>query len=258
MKTDFLLRWTAMVKVFSNVPVPKGLSERSLHGLTPGHVMKSMYFLPVVGGAIGILCFALDWLLLSVGIPQLFAGAIVLTAMTLMSGMSHMEGAVRTIVWATGSGDSDPPKYRGKGESLGMAEIACVMLLIILEWAAIADMQSFQHIVFIVLMPVYSRVALLVASYGSSPIDDDGMGALVTGSVTKRQLIAAVLIACAISVVSIYVLLLLLICCLVSMGLRASFAKYAGGMTTHMVMGVVALSDLVFLTGAVFFKQFIF
>jgi adenosylcobinamide-GDP ribazoletransferase len=258
MKADVLMRWTAMMKVFSNVPVPRKLNEKSLHGLRPDHITSSMYFLPVVGLAIGAICLALDWLLLSVNIPPLVAGAVTLSVLTLLSGTAHIEGAVRTIVWLVESGEADPPRYSGKGESVGMAEIACLILVIIVELSAIVDLQSTEYMVFLVLMPVYSRVSLLIASYGASPIDDDGMGTLVTGSVTRRQLLIGIGIACVISSVSICVLLLLLICGLVAAGLRMRFAKTAGGMTTHMAMGVVALSDVVFLMSAVFFKQFIF
>lgn len=126
----------------------------------PQELGRSLLFYPLVGLLFGAILWALNWLLL--GTPLLLHAALLLTVWVLLSGALHLDGLADSAdAWLGGFGDRERTLTIMKDPRSGPIAVVTLVLVLLLKFAAVLALIEQQHSVFLIIVPLIGRAALL-------------------------------------------------------------------------------------------------
>jgi adenosylcobinamide-GDP ribazoletransferase len=127
---------------------------------TPQELGRSLLFYPLVGLLFGAILWALNWLLL--GTPLLLHAALLLTVWVLLSGALHLDGLADSAdAWLGGFGDRERTLTIMKDPRSGPIAVVTLVLVLLLKFAALLALIEQQHSIFLIIVPLIGRSAML-------------------------------------------------------------------------------------------------
>jgi len=127
---------------------------------TPEEDGRALVHYPTVGLVIGaVLAVLVSWL---DGAPALLGGALVLVAWVVLSGALHLDGLADSAdAWLGGIGDRERTLAIMQDPRCGPAAVVALVLLLLLKFAALAQLVPGGHWMVLVVVPLLGRVALV-------------------------------------------------------------------------------------------------
>jgi adenosylcobinamide-GDP ribazoletransferase len=142
---------------------------------TPGELGRSLLFYPLVGLLFGVILWGLNWLLL--GAPLLLHAALLLSVWVVLSGALHLDGLADSAdAWLGGYGDRERTLTIMKDPRSGPIAVVTLVLVLLLKFAALLALIEQQHSVFLIIVPLISRSALLGLFLTTSYVRPGGLG----------------------------------------------------------------------------------
>lgn len=183
--------WIAL-QFLSNLPI-------RLPGMpAPSELGRSLLFYPLVGLLFGALLWALNWLLL--GTPSLLHAALLLTAWVLLSGALHLDGLADSAdAWLGGFGDRERTLTIMKDPRSGPIAVVTLVLVLLLKFAALLALIEQQHSVFLMIVPLIGRSAMLGLFLTTPYVRAGGLGQALADHLPRsagQQVLAVSALAC--------------------------------------------------------------
>ncbi len=158
---------------------------------------RSLLYYPLVGLCIGTLLAAVGWLLGDT--PSLLGAAVLLAAWAAITGALHLDGLADTAdAWVGGHGDRDKTLSIMKDPCSGPVAVVTLVLVLLLKFAALAQLLAHGAWSLIVLAPVIGRTAPLPLFLTTPYVGGQGLGSAFAARLPRRAVIlmlAATLIA---------------------------------------------------------------
>ena len=167
------------IGMFSILPVPKKTwDERSLGWVIP--------WMPVVGGLIGLLWFAVAWL--TTDWPPAVRAALVMLTPFVLSGFIHLDGFMDTAdAWFSRRGLEEKKRIL-KDSHVGAFAVIAVACLFLLQYSAIetilAEKKSLLALIFI---PILSRNIVGLQLLSHKAMSETGFAAMFKTNTGKRH-----------------------------------------------------------------------
>jgi adenosylcobinamide-GDP ribazoletransferase len=153
---------------------------------------------PVVGIFEGIILAVLCVSLLQIFTPETTA-ALIVTVLTLMNGVLHMDGLADTFDAIASRGDKDKRLSIMKDSTIGVAGVVAIVLDILLRYVFIREVLLFTEVgvrcSILFLSPVIARWSMVVFAFYSVAVKKEGLGQIFTSHTGTREVIVASLIA---------------------------------------------------------------
>ncbi len=202
--------------------------------LPPEEVAASLAWFPLVGVLLGLIISLAFWLL-SPLFPRPVSSVLVVALLVLLTGGFHLDGLADT---ADGflSARSRPEDILRimKDSSIGTMGALGLILLILLKYAAIAQISDRQILSCLILMPVYGRFAIVLLAFLSTYARrEGGLGEAITEQVTSREMSYATVTAIVATMLltGIKGLLVLAIISVYTWGIKLYAARRINGIT---------------------------
>lgn len=206
---------------------------------------KGMKYMPLIGGAIGLVMLALYEIL--TGIDSLVAAVTAILAEALITGGLHQDGLADTFDGFYCNGPRDDILKVMADSRLGTHGVIALTGVLLLK---IAFVNAFKRPEMLFIMPVYARLAMVYGAAFSKSAKASGLGSEVIGDVMPKDALIASLITMAIAIYPIG-LFLTGILTVMTLGLSLVFVRVCsfkiGGMTGDTLGAlneIVALSVL--------------
>ncbi|QKG66139.1 adenosylcobinamide-GDP ribazoletransferase [Pseudomonas sp. B14-6] len=164
----------------------------------PQELGRSLLFYPLVGLLFGALLWALNWLLL--GTPLLLHAALLLSAWVLLSGALHLDGLADSAdAWLGGFGDRERTLTIMKDPRSGPIAVVTLVLVLLLKFAALLALIERQHSLFLMIVPLIGRSAMLGLFLTTPYVRAGGLGQALADHLPRlagRRVLAASALAC--------------------------------------------------------------
>jgi adenosylcobinamide-GDP ribazoletransferase len=164
----------------------------------PQELGRSLLFYPLVGLLFGALLWALNWLLL--GTPSLLHAALLLTAWVLLSGALHLDGLADSAdAWLGGFGDRERTLTIMKDPRSGPIAVVTLVLVLLLKFAALLALIEQQQSVFLIIVPLIGRSAMLGLFLTTPYVRAGGLGQSLADHLPRsagKQVLALSALAC--------------------------------------------------------------
>jgi len=156
------------------------LTVLPVHWLFPGQkqksndyikedLSKSSIFFPIAGIIIGLILAGTDYLLKSTSLSQLLINGIILAVWVSLSGGLHLEGFADMIDGFSGGGTQEEIIKIMKDGSIGAKGAIALILLILLKFLLINNLQYPVRMNVFLLAPVMGRWSMVLAGYLGKP-----------------------------------------------------------------------------------------
>lgn len=166
---------------------------------------KTMYYFPLVGFVLGILYFIIGSLS-----NLMFDGYItsvnILIATVVLTGGLHLDGVGDTFDGIYSYRDKEKILEIMKDSRLGTNAMLSILFLILLKVGLIYAIVESGHLYNLIFMPVFARMAIVVASYKSVTPRKNGMGNVFIGKPDIKIIVTGILYTIIIiTILSIYI-----------------------------------------------------
>ena len=235
--------WVAL-QFLSNLPV-------RLPGMpAPQEMGRSLLFYPLVGLLFGAILWALNGLLL--GTPLLLHAALLLTVWVLLSGALHLDGLADSAdAWLGGFGDRERTLTIMKDPRSGPIAVVTLVLVLLLKFAALLALIEQQHSIFLIIVPLLGRAALLGLFLTTPYVRAGGLGQALADHLPrvagKWVLVVSAVVCVLIAGLSGVVALVL--AALVFAWLRQVMLRRLGGATGDTAGALLELLEMAVLVG---------
>lgn len=166
--------------------------------LAPQELGRSLLFYPLVGLLFGALLWALNWLLL--GTPLLLHAALLLSAWVLLSGALHLDGLADSAdAWLGGFGDRERTLTIMKDPRSGPIAVVTLVLVLLLKFAALLALIEQQHSLFLMIVPLIGRSAMLGLFLTTPYVRAGGLGQALADHLPRlagKRVLAVSALAC--------------------------------------------------------------
>jgi len=168
MKDEFL----CALQFLTRVPVSSG------DGFSPPTLGRSVLFYPIVGLVVGGALYLLH--LLMGGMDSGLQAALILVAWVLITGALHIDGLADLVdAWVGAHGDKDRMMALMKDPTSGPMAVTAVVLLLLVKYAALAELLESEFAIALVVAPFVGRTGLLAALRFYPYVRPEGLGAVL-------------------------------------------------------------------------------
>ena len=183
--------WIAL-QFLSSLPVRlPGIPE-------PQELGRSLLFYPLVGLLFGLILWGLNGALH--GAPLLLHAALLLTVWVLLSGALHLDGLADSAdAWLGGFGDRVRTLTIMKDPRSGPIAVVTLILVLLLKFAALLALIEQQQSVYLLIVPLLGRGALLALFLTTPYVRAGGLGQALADHLPRRagqQVLAVSALAC--------------------------------------------------------------
>ena len=218
----------------------------------PEELGRSLLFYPLVGLLFGGILWGLNWVLS--GAPLLLHAALLLTVWVLLSGALHLDGLADSAdAWLGGFGDRERTLTIMKDPRSGPIAVVTLVLVLLLKFAALLALIEQQHSVFLIIVPLIGRAALLGLFLTTSYVRAGGLGQALADHLPRsagKQVLAASALACVL-IAGLSGVLALVLATLVFVWLRLVMLRRLGGTTGDTAGALLELLEVGVLVGLV-------
>ena len=220
----------------------------------PQELGRSLLFYPLVGLLFGGILWALNWALS--GAPLLLHAALLLTAWVLLSGALHLDGLADSAdAWLGGFGDRERTLTIMKDPRSGPIAVVTLVLVLLLKFAALLALIEQQHSVFLIIVPLIGRAALLGLFLTTPYVRAGGLGQALADHLPRlagKQVLAVSALACVL-IAGLGGVVALVLAALVFVWLRQVMLRRLGGTTGDTAGALLELLEVVLLIGLALF-----
>lgn len=161
---------------------------------------KTMYYLPLVGFVLGILYFIVG-LVSSLVFDSYITSVNILIATVVLTGGLHLDGVGDTFDGIYSYRDKEKILEIMKDSRLGTNAMLSVLFLILMKLGLVYSIVESGNLYNLIFMPVFARMAIVIASYKSVTPRKNGMGNVFIGKPTLNMILVgisytAILVAC--------------------------------------------------------------
>lgn len=177
---DFLHAFGLAVQFLTRLPVPSGIRY------SPDGWGKSVMFYPWVGGLIGALLLLLQSVLDETG--PLMTAALLLAVWTLLTGGLHLDGLADCADgWVGGQGDPAKSLRIMQDPYSGPIAVASVVVLLLLKFAALAELPVSVVTSTLLWTPVIGRSIAAILLLTTPYIRPNGLGSALVENLPPRS-----------------------------------------------------------------------
>lgn len=216
----------------------------------PQELGRSLLFYPLVGLLFGALLWALNWLLL--GTPSLLHAALLLSAWVLLSGALHLDGLADSAdAWLGGFGDRERTLTIMKDPRSGPIAVVTLVLVLLLKFAALLVLIEQQHSLFLMIVPLIGRSAMLGLFLTTPYVRAGGLGQALADHLPRlagKRVLAVSALACVL-IAGFSGVWALVLAGGMFVWLRQVMLRRLGGMTGDTAGAMLELLEMVVLVG---------
>ena len=217
---------------------------------TPQELGRSLLFYPLVGLLFGAILWALNWLLL--GAPLLLHVALLLTIWVLLSGALHLDGLADSAdAWLGGFGDRERTLTIMKDPRSGPIAVVTLVLVMLLKFAALLALIEQQHSLFLIIIPLIGRSAMLGLFLTTPYVRAGGLGQALAEHLPRMagwQVLAVSALGCVL-IAGLSGVWALVFAVVVFAWLRQVMLRRLGGTTGDTAGAMLELLEMVVLVG---------
>lgn len=236
-------RLILLIQFLTRIPININLD------VTREDLSKAVIYFPVIGWIIGGLLwaiFALGYQILNMDL--LVVAGLIIFSETLITGGLHLDGLSDTFDGIFSGRKKDKILEIMKDPNVGTFGVLSLIFLIILKIILLAKIKNDLWIV-IILMPVFSRFCVVMASRFNTYAKDDGLGNMFIGKVSNMQLMMSLLMTLGGLYLNVYLYIGLIINIAFTFYFAHSIKKKIHGITGDTLGAIVEMNELVFLIG---------
>lgn len=216
----------------------------------PQELGRSLLFYPLVGLLFGALLWALNWLLL--GTPSLLHAALLLIAWVLLSGALHLDGLADSAdAWLGGFGDRERTLTIMKDPRSGPIAVVTLVLVLLLKFAALLALIEQQHSLFLMIVPLIGRSAMLGLFLTTPYVRAGGLGQALADHLPRlagKRVLAVSALACVL-IAGFSGVWALVLAGVMFVWLRQVMLRRLGGTTGDTAGAMLELLEMVVLVG---------
>lgn len=216
----------------------------------PQEMGRSLLFYPLVGLLFGAILWALNGLLL--GSPVVLHAALLLTVWVLLSGALHLDGLADSAdAWLGGFGDRERTLTIMKDPRSGPIAVVTLVLVLLLKFAALLALIEQQHSVFLIIVPLIGRAALLGLFLTTPYVRAGGLGQALADHLPRRAgrwVLVVSAVGCVL-IAGLSGVLALVLAALVFVWLRQVMLRRLGGATGDTAGALLELLEMAVLVG---------
>jgi adenosylcobinamide-GDP ribazoletransferase len=217
---------------------------------TPQELGRSLLFYPLVGLLFGAILWALNWLLL--GTPLLLHAALLLTVWVLLSGALHLDGLADSAdAWLGGFGDRERTLTIMKDPRSGPIAVVTLVLVLLLKFAALLALIEQQHSLFLIIVPLIGRSAMLGLFLTTPYVRAGGLGQALADHLPRMagwQVLAASALGCVL-IAGFSGVLAVVVAAVIFLWLRQLMLRRLGGTTGDTAGAMLELLEMAVLVG---------
>ncbi|QVW24993.1 adenosylcobinamide-GDP ribazoletransferase [Pseudomonas hormoni] len=220
----------------------------------PQELGRSLLFYPLVGLLFGGILWVLNWLLL--GTPLLLHAVLLLTVWVLLSGALHLDGLADSAdAWLGGFGDRERTLTIMKDPRSGPIAVVTLVLVLLLKFAAMLALIEQQHSVFLIIVPLIGRAALLGLFLTTPYVRAGGLGQALADHLPRlagKWVLVVSALGCVL-IAGLSGVLALVLATLVFVWLRQVMLRRLGGTTGDTAGALLELLEVAVLVGIALF-----
>ena len=206
---------------------------------------QSLLFYPVIGLIIGLILFALAYLLQD--IPVILLSSVILVVWIWLTGGLHLDGLADTAdAWVGGFGDPERTLAIMKDPSCGPIGVLSLIILCLLKWSALYVLLQERLYSALILFPLLSRLAPLFLFLTTPYVRKKGLGTSIAEFIPKT---AAIIVFVLSLLTSVYWGWAGMLCALSMLGtllyLKHKFIQRIGGITGDTVGASIEICEAV-------------
>jgi adenosylcobinamide-GDP ribazoletransferase len=152
---------------------------------------KTMYYFPLVGFVLGFLYFTIG-LVSSFVFDSYITSINVLIATVILTGGLHLDGVGDTFDGIYSYRDKDRILEIMKDSRLGTNAMLSVLFLILMKLGLVYAIVESGQLYNLIFMPVFARMAIVVACYKSITPREKGMGNVFIGKPTLKMILIGI------------------------------------------------------------------
>lgn len=153
---------------------------------------RSLLFYPLVGLLIGALLAGAAWVLGDA--PPLLGAAVLLAAWVAVTGALHLDGLADSAdAWVGGHGDRDKTLAIMKDPRSGPMAVVALVLVLLLKFAALAQLLEHGAWVLIAMVPVLGRTVLVSLFLTTPYVRSQGLGSTLASHLPRKACTLAVI-----------------------------------------------------------------
>jgi len=213
--------------------------------VTREDLSKAVIYFPIVGYIVGGI-LSLVYLSLNASIDQLILVFLVVMIQVIITGGLHIDGLSDTFDGIYSGREKSKILEIMKDPNVGTFGVLSILFAIGFKFVLLYKIEN-QMLWVLLLMPVFSRVCVMIASYKGHYARKNGLGNLFIEQVTKKQL----LIGLFFTMVPMYFVQSIYLGLLVNVLFTVWFVSYVskkiGGITGDTLGAIVELNEVIFL-----------
>lgn len=230
-----------LIQFLTRIPININLN------VTKEDLSKAVIYFPVVGWIIGGLLWAIFVLSHQIlGMDIFIVAGFIVLAESVITGGLHLDGLSDTFDGIFSGRKRERILDIMKDPNVGTFGVLSLVFLIIIKILLLAKIQK-DLLVVILLMPVFSRFCVVMASRYNKYAKDDGLGNMFIGKVSNLQLAISLIM----TLIGLYLSRYLYLGFIVSIFFTFYFTKMINrkinGITGDTLGAIVELNELVFL-----------
>ncbi|MGL5642173.1 MAG: adenosylcobinamide-GDP ribazoletransferase [Paraclostridium sp.] len=152
---------------------------------------KTMYYFPLVGFVLGALYFIIG-LISSIFFDSYITSVNVLIATVILTGGLHLDGVGDTFDGIYSYRDKDRILEIMKDSRLGTNAMLSVLFLMLMKLGLVYAIVESGQLYNLIFMPVFARMAIVIASYKSVTPREKGMGNVFIGKPNLKIILTGI------------------------------------------------------------------
>ncbi len=216
----------------------------------PQELGRSLLFYPLVGLLFGAILWALNWILL--GTPLLLHAALLLAVWVLLSGALHLDGLADSAdAWLGGFGDRERTLTIMKDPRSGPIAVVTLVLVLLLKFAALLALIEQQHSIFLIIVPLIGRSAMLGLFLTTPYVRAGGLGQALADHLPRkagRQVLAVSALGCVL-IAGFSGVVAVVVAAVIFLWLRQLMLRRLGGTTGDTAGAMLELLEMAVLVG---------
>jgi len=206
---------------------------------------RSTFFFPLVGGAIGGVLVAANWLM-ALCLPRPLCDALLITLLTLITGALHLDGLADVCDGLAARGSRERFLTVMKDSQVGAIGAVGLVLGLLLKWQALVAVPTELKWQALLLFPALARFGQVLTLTGARHARQDGLGAaFVQGAGNVPLLLAFTTVAAGGYYLTGFkgLAALAAVCVLTVLG-RMFFQRKLGGLTGDTIGCISELNEI--------------
>lgn len=234
------------------------------------NLVNSTFFYPVIGAFYGAISYFLALLLFYIKLDLYFISFFVLILPFIINKFFHFDGLCDLLDGFLSDKDRETRLKIMKEPTIGSFALSGGILFILFKFLLFLNFfENKISLIYLIIIPVYSRFAIIFLAYNSKYPRTDGIGKFIVGKISIFNLISSIFLTLFISNLTIFfyfqnlnkilsLLILLVIIILFLILLKYYSKNKINGITGDVLGAAVELSEVVLLIIIIIIEKYVF